>query len=185
MSYGLTKNSGLEACYIEGKDPNIVSSSPISVKFKYNKAQLPPGFGVTSTDDTVFNFSQGSTYFLIASVYWIINDRSERIHWSFGFYDEDNSEFIGTPGQITLGYTSTWTSPQYSHNASLVLFKDSISSGGKNITVRFKEGIEPYPATSSKFPSTSDTTGTFEGQNIFQSKPMTSMPTLTILKGNN
>lgn len=185
MSYGLTKNSGLEACYLEGKDPNIISSNPISIKFKYNKSNLPVGFGVSSTDDTVFNFSQGSTYFLLASVYWIINDRSDRIHWSFGFYDEDAGAFIGTPGQVSLGYTLNYTSPQYSGNASLVLFKDDISSGGKNITIRFKEGIEPYPATSSQFPSTSDTTGTFEGQNIFQNKPMTSMPTFTILKGNN
>ena len=178
MSYGLSKTSGLSICYLEGKDPSYTSNTDI--KYKYDRTQLPVDFGVTSTDDISFNFSQGNSYILLANVYWIHLSRYGDMTFSYGFYNEDTSSFVGSPGSLSL-YVSNDTDPLYSRNASLMLFNSSIPSSGTNISLRFKELIDPYDHNHFN-PSLNRTKGTFEGENIFSTKPITVKPTLTIIK---
>ena len=181
MSYGISKTSGLKAIYLEGKDPSYTSNTDI--KFKYDRNQIPTGFGISSSDDITFNLSQGSSYILFANIYWIHLSRYGDMTFSFGFYDNDNSSFIGLPGGLTL-YQNNDSDPQYPRNASLVVLNSNIPSSGKNISIRFKETLYPY-SNNELDPSLNRTKGTFEGENIFSTKPITVMPTLTIIKTDN
>ena len=178
MSYGLSKTSGLSICYLEGKDPSYTSNTDI--KFKYDRSQLPVDFGVTSSDDISFNFSQGCSYILLANIYWININRYGMMTFTYGFYNEDTSSFVGSPGSLSIGVSND-TDPLYSRNASLMLFNNSIPVSGTNISIRFKENIAPYDDNDFE-PSLNRTKGTFEGENIFSTKPITVKPTLTIIK---
>lgn len=178
MSYGLSKTSGLSICYLEGKDPFYKSNTDID--FKYDRTQLPVDFGVTSSDDISFNFSQGSSYILLANVYWIHITRYGSMQFSYGFYNEDTSSFIGSPGSLSL-YLSNDTDPLYTRNASAMLFSNNIPSSGTNISLKFKQIIGPSNDNDLN-PTLGRTKGTFEGENIFSTKPLTVKPTFTIIK---
>jgi hypothetical protein len=181
MSYGFSKTSGLKAMYLEGKDPDYTSNTDI--KFKYDKTQIPAGFGVSSSDDITFNLSQGSSYVLLANIYWIHTSRYGDMMFSFGFYNDDTSSYIGTPGGVVLE-SNFDTDPLYPKMASLVVLGSTIPVTGTNISVRFKEVTAPLNDNWLD-PSLNRTTGDFEGQNIFSTRPITVMPTLTIIKTDN
>lgn len=184
MSYGLSKTSGLKAMYLEGKDPVATSyASPIDIKFKYDRTQIPAGFGVSSSDDISFNLPQGSSYVLFANIYWIHLTRYGDMTFSFGFYNDDSSAFIGLPGGLTL-YDYRDTDPLLPRNANLVVLGSTIPVSGMNISVRVKEVLPPIDDNWLD-PAVGRTQGTFEGDNIFSTRPITVKPTLTIIKTDN
>ena len=184
MSFGLNKTSGLKICYIDGKNPEINSNTDI--KFKYDANQIPVDFGVTSSDNINFNFQSGYSYFLMASVYWVSLYRTRYTYFSFSFYNNDTSSYIGTPGAVSVApnHSTDAFSPKHSNYANLVLLNNNIQNEGINLSIRFKE-INAYSSSSTystNYLNTSYNTGLFESQNIFENKPMSVKPVLTLIR---
>ena len=176
MSYGFSKSSGLKAIYLIGKDPAYTSSS--NIKFKYNKDEIPVDFGVSSTDDINFKLDPGSSYILMASVYAKHLSRYGDIQFNFSFYNNDTSQFVGTPGGAVL-YDYRDPIPVYPKFASILVHSSEIPSSGYNLSIR----LESY--TDGALNQDNRSTLNFENDTNLPNMPMTVYPTLTILKTDN
>lgn len=185
MTYLTNKVSGFKTAILKGMVPDVASTS---VHFKYDSSEIPNNFGVTSSDNHIFNFSQGSSYFVFASNSFYYSSRSSR-NFSFGFKNTDNNSIIGKKGQITSGRSVSdgyRLNPQYTKFCSLHIEESQIPSGGLNIGVKLIEGIESWDAAMSglnsstyKWDVTSGTSGYGMPYETF------AYPTMTIFKTNN
>lgn len=143
MTYLTNKVSGFKTAILKSLVPNITSST---AHFKYNSSEIPVDFGVTSSDNHIFNFSQGSSYFVFASNSFDYTSRTSK-NFSFGFINTDTNVVEGTKGQCTASRVSSdgyRLYPQYTRFCALFIKENTIPNSGLNIAVRLIEGLENY-----------------------------------------
>lgn len=185
MTYFMNKVSGFKSAILPALDPSNITTS--SIDFKYDANSLPVDFGVSSADNHVFNFSQGSSYFIYASVTFIALGSRYNLNIKFGCYDTDNSNFEGTYGQCTA-YNGTddgyRLNPQYTRFASLYLKSTDIPVGGANIAVKFADTLQTFD-DNVFIPDTGKFRWDLESYNLKTNYLASGYPTMTIFKTDN
>ena len=138
MTAFMNKVSGFRTFNLDALDATNVTAS--TADFCFDASQIPIGFGVSSSDNHTFNFSQGASYLVIGAGSWqYLGSTSNRRSLLYNWVNKDTSTAIGKIGQNNWGYVGDYyyIPVYYTRYSTLYIDSSTIPVGGLNLGLSY------------------------------------------------